>query len=230
MKEHSPATSPEKAIQKKYEVIIADGTLWHDLAKKEIALAYAGLSDPPLKTDEVTKMLSDDGYYENNRSQTAVALSEDPQTHVKKVAGTLRIILGKKENDPDGLKPIDGMNYIVFEGLWPHVTEGISEDHIGELGRMTIPKEFRDDKVAIAREVTEKCFAVAAEKGITYLYAIMPEKRLNQKLFVPAGIKAVPIEGAKLQEESAHAKEIFNKFPKYWKSEDKPLLFRFIPK
>ena len=219
----------EVASQLKYEVIIADGTKWHEAAKKEIAKAYVMLSDPPLSEDEVGSMLGSDGYYDNQRSQTAVALAEDPQTKEKKVAGTLRLIFGKKQEKPDELLPIDGMNYVVFDSQWPHEKEGLTSDKIGEMGRMTIPKEFRHDKIAITQEVTKKCFEVASQKGIAFLYAIMPEKRLNQNLFVPANIKAVPFEDARLNEASAHAKEIFDKFPKYWKSADKPKLYRFIP-
>ena len=225
----SPVATPEITPNLKYEVIIADGTAWHDEAKKEIAKAYAELSDPPLTVDEVSAMLGSDGYYDNGRSQTAVALREDPGTKEKSIAGTLRIIFGKKQEKPEDLLPIDGMNYVVLDTQWPHKKEGLVDEQIGELGRMTIPKKFRGDKIAITREVTNKCFGVAAEKGITFLYAIMPEKRLNQNLFVPAGINAVPFDDARLHEESANAKEIFNKFPKYWKSQDKPKLYRFIP-
>lgn len=186
----------------------ASGNGLLNAARLLVAEGYRPLSTPLLTPQEVYEDLCRDGYDAPGRSSTLVTLNPQDQTQV---TGTLRYV--PAGDGKDGLPIIETMGLMDVD--WPHRAKGIPDSLIGELGRFTVNKAYRESKVEINRVLVKSAMSKAQEQGVRTLYAVMPGF-VNQ-ITTSAGLPFVLVENARLKEEEPGAKKLFDRYSRYWR-------------
>lgn len=199
-------------------------------ARMEVAVSYSRLAGVPRDAVDVYRELCLDGYenHGGERSRTIATVTPDPITGVKRVSGTVRLVIGQKGVEEYGLFPLDALSLVDVPN-WPHNLDTRSDVHIGELGRFTISEDYRKRALrGVSHHVTSLLFKeasrIASLRGVQYLYAIMPSA--VSKLCKQAGIESSEIIESRLLWGNELAEKIFNTYPGYWKKQD-PRLYTF---
>jgi hypothetical protein len=224
---------------------VTDDPLWSEIAKRTVAAAYGTLADPVLDPDQVYALLCTDQFDESDRSRTLAAFTTDAHGR-SALCGTARLIVGTDVTPCGGtdaperpllppVPPIESMRLLDVP-CWPHRSLPLAAGATGscivaEVSRFVIPDAFRFDlmkraeiPVAITGSILHLCMGIASERGADSVYAIMPARVVA--LVRATGFGATLIEGCQLREEDPDARQLFDRFPVYWRRSE-PQLYRF---
>jgi hypothetical protein len=110
-----------------------------------------------------------------SQATTFVALVNDEQGR-ETIAGTVRLFLGCSSSDAKGLPIIPAMDLVGASPQWPHRQKGIDDTQIGEVGRFTIVKGYRQSTLTLGQALLHAAFKKAREHDLQAIYAITTEQ------------------------------------------------------
>ncbi|MBI3887678.1 hypothetical protein HY310_01250 [Candidatus Microgenomates bacterium] len=190
--------------------------------RRLVARGYQALSTKRLALEDVYADLCQDPYQPNGHALTVATLSPNHEGSV--ISGTARLVIGADRGD--GVAPIESMGLLDLQGVWPHKVKGIPVGKTAEIGRLVIDKLFREPtevKVGLTRQIYDALVAMAEQRGIEMIYAIMPQIVVDICREASIGMEQVP--GFQLRETSEN-KHIFDTYDVYWGRLD-PRLYVF---
>jgi hypothetical protein len=134
--------------------------------------------------------------------------------------GTARLIMGTVVDQLGSKPPLDAL-HLMQAPHWPHESAGIAAPTVAEITRFVIPERSRSEPMRqagmperIVQALWRACMDLAAERGATYVYAIMPTYVV--RLMARAGIALTAVEECRLNEEDETARRLFATFQVYW--------------
>lgn len=171
-------------------------------------------SNAELHEDILNKILMDK-FSTLSRSRTKVSVNP-----FDRFAGTARFTRGNSRTQ----YPVESMKlFTPQEGSqWPHKIDGLSDDQIGEIGRVATMYEERKkgNTRAVLHSLMEESFKDAREHGIKQLYMVMPTADGKTQLrdhIIALGLQPEPIDDIRLRIEDRVVGDVVGTFINYWK-------------